>query len=281
MEIKFMHSIHDWIRTCKKYFDQDEPLLQLVITNTNYLMEHHEQKAFFGVGKEHSRILFIFMYRPPYNLVVHSFREINDNDMMTFAQNIFEKEPHIPGINAPDAFAKGFSSCFSRISGRNHKPYLHMDIMVIKSLKPVILPIVTCRLAQQSDLSLLNEWTLKFSEEALHTTPDFASVNERSMERISKKQCYLIYDEQNKPRAMGLLTRPMKKGIAISLVYTEKASRGLGYGMAVAYYLSKAAFEMGYQYVSLYVDKSNPISNKVYRKVGFEVISDQSDYRFS
>jgi ribosomal protein S18 acetylase RimI-like enzyme len=281
MDIKFYHSIFDWMKTCQKYFDQDEPLFQLLITNGSYLMEHHEEKAFFGIGTSHLNIQIIFMYRPPYNLVVHPFKDICENDMMMFAKSIFSKEPQIPGINAPEMFAKSFSECFSHISRRNYTPHLQMDIMVIKSLKPVILPIVTCRLAQQSDLSFMNQWTIEFSEEALHETPDLSTVNEKNLERIAKKQCYLILDEQNNPRAMGLLTRPMKKGIAMTLVYTEKKSRGLGFGIAVAHYLSKIAFEMGYHYVSLYVDKSNPISNRVYRKVGFNVIMDQSDYRFS
>lgn len=35
----------------------------------------------------------------------------------------------------------------------------------------------------------------------------------------------------------------------------------------------------GKAYVTLFVDKKNPISNRVYRKIGFDVLEDASDYR--
>lgn len=35
----------------------------------------------------------------------------------------------------------------------------------------------------------------------------------------------------------------------------------------------------GKSYVTLFVDKKNPISNRVYRKIGFDVLEDAGDYR--
>lgn len=37
----------------------------------------------------------------------------------------------------------------------------------------------------------------------------------------------------------------------------------------------------GYSYATLYVDKTNPISNRVYRKVGFEIVEEAYDYHFT
>ncbi len=281
MKTVFYSSIHEWIESCQRFFDNDEVYYQLMITNANALKDHPEDQAFFGFVREQENIVVIFIYRPPYNLVVHPLKPISDEEMTIFAKDVYQKVSNIPGINAPDWFARSFSEQFKIISCRDYHLYLSMDIMEIRTLNPVKLPSVTCRLAKEIDLTFMDRWTCEFQKEALHEIPDSSIIHQKNMERIAKKQSYIILDDHHIPRAMGLLTRPMKKGIAITLVYTEPLSRGKGYGMSVAYHLTKIAFDMGYQYVTLYVDKSNPISNRVYKKVGFQVIIDQSDYRFA
>lgn len=280
MKTEFLSSIDDWITLCQPYFEHEEVYFQLMITNANALMTQTDDQAFFGLVRDQDEIYTIFIYRPPYNLVVHPLRSMSNHEIGLFTEAIYKKDPSIPGINAPDQFAHAFSETFKSLSGRGYQLHLSMDIMEIRKLKPVKLPLVSCRLAQENDLPILDQWTCAFQEEALHESPDPVIIHQKSVERVSKKQCYLIIDEEHIPRAMGLLTRPMKKGIAITLVYTEPKSRGMGYGMSVAYHLSKIAFDMGYEYVTLYVDRSNPISNRVYKNVGFHVVIDQSDYRF-
>lgn len=281
MKTVFYSSIHEWLALCQRYFDNDEVYYQLMITNANALKDQPDDQAFFGLVRDLDNIVVIFIYRPPYNLVVHPLKPISDEDMMIFANAVYQKDSNIPGINAPDWFARSFLDSFKMLSGRDYHLYLSMDIMEIRTLNPVNLPSVTCKVADDDDLSLIDRWAYDFQKEALHEIPDISIIHQKNLERIAKKQCYVILDDHHIPHAMGLLTRPMKKGIAITLVYTDPSSRGKGYGMSVAYHLTKIAFDLGYQYVTLYVDKSNPISNRVYKKVGFRVIIDQSDYRFA
>jgi len=57
-------------------------------------------------------------------------------------------------------------------------------------------------------------------------------------------------------------------------VYTPKELRGHGYAGAVTAAVSRTALERGAQ-VSLFTDLSNPTSNALYRRLGFEPVEDR------
>jgi len=81
------------------------------------------------------------------------------------------------------------------------------------------------------------------------------------------------------PVSMAAFTKQLKKGISVSLVYSDARKRGMGYGVAVVYNLSKLYLERGNEFCSLFVDKRNPVSNGVYTKIGYKIIEDNFDYR--
>ena len=53
-------------------------------------------------------------------------------------------------------------------------------------------------------------------------------------------------------------------------MFTPKEERGNGYAYNLVYRISKEFLDSGLEYCVLFTDDSNPISNHVYEKVGFE-----------
>ncbi len=78
---------------------------------------------------------------------------------------------------------------------------------------------------------------------------------------------------------MAAATRQLISGVCINYVYTPKQYRGKGYAAANMYYLSKEMLDKGNRFCTLFVDKKNPVSNRVYKKIGYEILEDQYDYR--
>ena len=74
-------------------------------------------------------------------------------------------------------------------------------------------------------------------------------------------------------------TRKLPHGRSVSYVFIKEEERNKGYAKqmvasACRYYLEKENCD----YVTLYVDQSNPFSNHAYLAIGFEYLSDIYTY---
>ena len=89
-----------------------------------------------------------------------------------------------------------------------------------------------------------------------------------------------LWEANGEPVAMAGLTRPDAGMVRVIAVYTPPHLRGRGYGGAVTAAVTRAALEAGAEDVVLFTDLANPISNRLYQRLGFELRQTNS-YRFS
>ena len=73
---------------------------------------------------------------------------------------------------------------------------------------------------------------------------------------------------------MAGLTPPMEGVVRVQLVYTPPEHRGKGYASACVASLSKRIRGEGYRCI-LYTDLGNPISNAIYRRIGYRAIAER------
>lgn len=78
--------------------------------------------------------------------------------------------------------------------------------------------------------------------------------------------------------SMAAVTRETRH--ANAMVYTPKRLRGNGYATALTAQLSQRELERGKQFLTLYTDLSNPTSNSIYQKIGYERIGDSRLWSF-
>jgi predicted GNAT family acetyltransferase len=64
-------------------------------------------------------------------------------------------------------------------------------------------------------------------------------------------------------------------------VYTPPAQRGKGYAANCTAAVSQLLLDAGWDYCALFTDLENPISNRVYEKIGYEAVCDYADYHFA
>ena len=86
----------------------------------------------------------------------------------------------------------------------------------------------------------------------------------------------LAWTVDGRPVAMARRVRPFLGGWSVAGVYTPPALRRNGYAGAVVHAMSVQLLEEGTSYVVLYTDLGNPISNRVYARIGFEPVLDQT-----
>jgi predicted GNAT family acetyltransferase len=63
-------------------------------------------------------------------------------------------------------------------------------------------------------------------------------------------------------------------------VFTPPDVRGRGYAGALVGEVSARLIEEGHRFCFLYTDLSNPISNRLYRRLGYELVCESAEYTF-
>ena len=85
---------------------------------------------------------------------------------------------------------------------------------------------------------------------------------------------------QRDARLYGVEDAPIAHSITIGGVYTPPEHRRKGYATALVARLSQHLLGLGYQFVNLFTDLSNPTSNSIYCKIGYNPVCDFRMYAF-
>lgn len=132
------------------------------------------------------------------------------------------------------------------------------------------------RVAGQQDLALLLRWHREFAEDIGEATPGMDRVVPDAL-RFGGRT---LWEVDGEPVAMAGMTSPEDGTIRIVAVYTPAALRGRGYAGAVTAAVSQAALDTGTRDVVLFTDLANPVSNHVYRRLGYVPVQDQLTVAF-
>ncbi len=95
-----------------------------------------------------------------------------------------------------------------------------------------------------------------------------------------KDERLYVWDDDG-VRSMAAVGGPTAHGTRTSLVYTPPEFRGNDYASAVVAALSEAMLNSGKRFCCLFTDQSNPVANRIYRRIGYVPVCDFAEYRFS
>ena len=260
---------------------KNETVNQLFLAN---LIGYEDRQAkgnfIFGSITNEGRTILLFMNAEPFNLLLSTpTDDIDEVAIQLLIGFLLERQIKIRGINSSKKLCERFITDFTQRTGQHFNLHLSMDIMELTQLTKNTDSAGLCRKAKLEDHSLLVEWNLKFAEEATHETGDRQAISDKLLQKIIAGTLFVAENSEHRVVSMAAVSRELKNGICIGPVYTDECERGKGYGKTVMIGISKWALQNGYRFCSLFVDKTNPISNQVYRSIGYQVVSDQCDYR--
>lgn len=282
MKIKIYDTVQDFLNENEELLLEKESVTQLILHNSFVNKEKEINKEFiFGrIEDEQENIKLIFANVKPYNLLVYNLDNDTLDAIKTLTDYLIKNEISLRGINANKKICDEFIEYYGDKTKCTFKEYIAMDIMEITEVnEEVILPKGNFRVATWEDKDLLIDWHIKFVKEALNEEISYDEFKDKLNTRIENNNIYIFEDEKHRPMAMIASTRQLVNGVSVSLVYSSKKARGKGYGLAIVYNLSKEYLGRGNKFCSLFVDKKNPISNGVYKKIGYKILEDNYDYR--
>ena len=166
---------------------------------------------------------------------------------------------------------------------RNYPGASRVADQTIYRLEQVNWPRVSGRMraVESADHELLCQWLAAFHHEAVPFDPfDEATSRADAWQRTQTHNTFFWID-QGRPVALAALARPTRRGICINAVYTPPEQRGHGYASGLVAALSAEGLNRGKSFCMLYADQNNPISNRIYRRLGYRAVCDACTYRFS
>ena len=133
------------------------------------------------------------------------------------------------------------------------------------------------RPATEADRDLILRWLAGYFGDvgSAHAATDAEAMIDR---RIRDGWIWLWEDDG--PAAMTTSIAPVAGAVRIGFVYTPPERRRHGYAAALVAQLSQQAFDRGATACLLYTQLANPTSNAIYRRIGYEAVSEATRYRF-
>ncbi len=218
----------------------------------------------------------IFLNALPFNLQLFPIGEINQESIHTLVHYLDSHKIEIHGVQGPLDLCEKFNAIYEQKFHQKLTLRLQMDVMKLSRLKDIP---IHGRLVQgtMKDLSLLTQWYKAFAKESLHDDV----TEEVAKETISKMiGTGLVFMYENKEKVITSCIKYQigtPHGCILSLVYTDPIYRGCGNAKEMTYLMCQECLKLA-PYVALFVDQLNPISNHVYRDVGFEVVASSYDF---
>lgn len=281
MEFKKYDDPNEFIKDNEKFILEKEWLNNLMAGNyKEAVTEGLTEDWLLASVTDNGKTELIVLLRKPWRMLMYSPTDNKSEELYRFAaEKLYEIIPDLEGVNTEKEISQIFAREFCKVAGKTPKIKFEMRILVLEKLtEPKLRDDVIFRKSEIKDKEILKEFRRLFSEEALHETLSDEDIENR-VERHLKLGSYVL-EKDGKIVATAVSNRHLTKGKSIGNVYTVKEERGKGYAYNIVYRLSKEFLDSGLEYCVLFTDDSNPISNHVYEKIGYERRADTADILF-
>lgn len=282
MKIEVYTNANHFFDEYKEVLLSEEARHQLLLANLLHYKEASTttKDNIFGVVRDKKTIHLLFLNAYPYNLQIFTFSKAVKSFTL-LVEYIKCNDITIQGVSGPLQDVKNFIHAYIlQEPSAEFKQYLGMDIMRLEKVIVQKKRNLTCQLAKKEHSDVILEYMIGFHKDCFKEAPDGVKIKQTVIDAIQSKRQYILLDEANHIVSIAMLTkRKLLRGVCISGVYTPDNYRYKGYSTYLMSTLCTMLLKKGYEYVTLFVDKSNPISNRVYEKVGFQIIQNNYDFR--
>ena len=179
----------------------------------------------------------------------------------------------LKGVFGEAPYVNEFSLAYGK------QPFIDMALIVHRLTAVNKLPLASGKfeMADDNDVDLLATWAMVFEEEK---DPAVRKSKEQVLKithsKIAAGDVFKWTDDGNTVCMAGINRRTKNAGI-VGLVYTPVEYRRNGYATSHVQKLSEYILQQGFKYCGLFTDKANSTSNHIYKKIGYEPITESLD----
>lgn len=184
----------------------------------------------------------------------------------------------LAGTVGPSVIADAFSSEWRALSNGHADLHWEMTFYTVERVEASRVPAGELRRASLEDQNALIPLAIAAAKD-MNLPPQEqnpAEVEKRVRRNIAGARQFLWIDKGNICAIASYAEAFHNGGPRIGLVFTRPELRGRGYGTAITGSVARLLLTEGQPWVSLFADKANPHSNRIYQRLGFRA---ELDYR--
>jgi predicted GNAT family acetyltransferase len=226
-----------------------------------------QEYILLAVMNDSGKPVLAALQTPPYPVAVSE----GDRAAMPMVADYFigNKLP-VHGVNAEQNLAKSFADIWQQKIGQPVALKLELPFYVLENLiPPQKSPVCQLKKADQSDAGWITDWNVAFAIEAGLSAHEQKPNPEKIQKNIELAKYYYVA-VHDQPIALGGFTIGSDNDMHIGPVYTLPEHRGHGYASYMIADVVGRFLRSGGAYASLFADINNPVSNKIYQRLGFE-----------
>lgn len=248
----------------------------LILSLCEAALKSKDRDLRFATLSSDDGIVMTSVMKEGFNLVLSRAEQ---DGIEALAERLAADKTVFPGVVGPADVSAAFSNSWTAQTGQKFGEYMDQIIYSMKSVTQQPAAEGFMRAARQDEAELVAGWLVSFGADSHLPKAERATIEDArqtAAQRIAAGRLF-VWDLNGKAVAQaGISGTPTVS--RISLVYTPPENRGHGYARALVAALSQKQFDDGKILCCLYADARNPVSNSIYRKIGYEFVGRSSLY---
>lgn len=235
-----------------------------------------ESPAYLGTVEAGGSIVCVALMTPPRNLVLSRAPRAA---LEAVRDDLVARQIAVPGVIGPVETAEAFSALWRTRTGDSVALDKAERIYQLTEVTPPAPVPGMLRVAHEGDLGIVEPWARGFAMDC-HLVDELPGIGETARKVVRERRLHL-WEAGGKPVSMAAWVGPTPNGVRVSFVYTPPDLRGRGYASNVVAALSRKLLASGKRFCFLFTDLTNPTSNRIYQKLGYQRVCDVGQYRFA
>ncbi|MDE0086661.1 MAG: GNAT family N-acetyltransferase [Candidatus Poribacteria bacterium] len=273
----------NWVLSETSVFLSSEPVHHhLVLTLLQSRTTHYEPGRYW-VAQDNKTTVGVVVQSPLNSRAL--ITPMTSEVVPALVNAISEANVALPGV-AGDATTAHFAGEWAERNKSPVFPFLGLRLYEVNEIQNFSDVKGRFRKAVLDDRKLLIDWVSRFSVDIgeKENTSDDEELQKREAASSRIVDSYLSAGdlwlwEDTEPVSMVARTTAVADVVQVRLVYTPQDHRNRGYATACVGKMSKQILEEGNRCI-LYTDLNNPISNTIYRRIGYRAVAEAIQYRF-
>lgn len=268
MEFHIHPNAADFLQYNQAFLEKEEVANGLLLGRAMELKEqpdNDEKTTYFSV-RQHSLPVFACVQTPPYHFI---FSPSTDKAWAFVLNYLLQESLELPGLIGPRKLVSTAANYWSERTGKPTTVEMRQLIYRLDQVIPVPKKEGRLRLAEASDLVIIQDWIKAFCKESLGQILSTEAATQMAKQKVADDHLY-VWDDGESVVTMGAITRPTRNGICINYVYTPPAHRKQGLASACVATLSQRMLDQGFSFCTLFTDEDFPTSNRIYKRMGYQ-----------
>jgi len=226
--------------------------------------------VFFGTAEDEGAVVGCIIRTPPHKALV---TEMPLEAAAAAGRALADVYDDLPAVLGAGPVAEAVATEWSDVHGGQVRPGLEQRIYRLDSVVPSQGAPGGLRVGTGSDVDRTVRWSRAFADDA---GPQFMAAPDAIQRWVDQGQLFL-WEDAGEPVCMTVAQGRTPNAVRIGYVFTPRELRGRGYASACVAAVSQRMLSTGCSFCVLYADLSNPTSNAMYMRLGYEPVTDVRD----